>query len=149
MFYSFICGKEYQLDLTPDERGTMQLHKSVIKWDSKKKKYLPVMVAADGRVVKPKSHKDESGATIKDDSQTSGSYQKWAKACGMIKGHFKKFKHQHIFQEENNCTQMTDILEYTVPYGIIGKIADQLFIKRHMSNFLKKRNYMLKKSLEA
>merc|ERR1712070_217930 len=42
--------EQYQLDLTPDERGTLQTQKSVMKWDARKKKYLPVMVAADGRV---------------------------------------------------------------------------------------------------
>jgi ATP-dependent RNA helicase DDX54/DBP10 len=71
----------YQLDLCPDEGGQMQVAKSVIKWDAKKKKYLPVMVAADGRVVKqrPGQRKDESGQNIKDDGGKSGSYSKWAK----------------------------------------------------------------------
>merc|ERR1719421_1722891 len=72
--------EQYQLDLTPDEQGSLQKAKSVIKWDAKKKKYLPVMVAADGRVVKQKQHKNESGAKINDDGEKSGSYQKWAKS---------------------------------------------------------------------
>jgi ATP-dependent RNA helicase DDX54/DBP10 len=72
--------EQYQLDLTPDERGTLQTQKSVMKWDARKKKYLPVMVAADGRVVKKAQRKDESGAVIKDDGEKSGAYAKWAKS---------------------------------------------------------------------
>jgi ATP-dependent RNA helicase DDX54/DBP10 len=72
--------EQYQLDLTPDESGTMRTQKSVMKWDARKKKYLPVMVAADGRVVKANQRKNESGAIIKEDGEKSGSYAKWAKA---------------------------------------------------------------------
>lgn len=67
----------------------------------------------------------------------------------MIHGHFKTFKHTHTFEESNGYTVMKDHLEYTVPYHFIGNIFDQLFLKRHLKNFLMHRNYTLKKSLEA
>lgn len=70
----------YQLDLAPDEGSALMKHRSVIKWDAKKKKYLPVMVAADGRVVKKSSRTGESGERINESGEKSGSYQKWAKA---------------------------------------------------------------------
>lgn len=73
--------EQYQIDLCPDEGSALQTQKAVIKWDAKKKKYLPVMVAADGRVVKHKARKDESGVNIKEgDGEKSGSYVKWAKS---------------------------------------------------------------------
>ena len=35
---------------------------------------------------------------------------------------------------------MTDILYYESPFGILGKIANQLFLKNYMISLLKKRN---------
>jgi len=71
---------QYTMDLHADEAGGMRIQKSVIKWDAKKKKYLPVMVAADGRVVKARKQTGESGEKVRDDGGKSGSYVKWAKA---------------------------------------------------------------------
>ena len=58
----------------------------------------------------------------------------------MVKGIFKKFKHEHYFTSFKGSTEMIDIFEYESPFGILGKLADKLFLKRYMSNFLKKRN---------
>lgn len=39
----------------------------------------------------------------------------------MIKGHFKTFKHQHVFGQKGTKTEMVDIIEYKVPFGIFGR----------------------------
>lgn len=39
---------------------------------------------------------------------------------------------------------MTDALVWTAPLGVLGKIADRLFLVRHMTRFLQKRNSRLK-----
>ncbi len=67
----------------------------------------------------------------------------------MIRGNFRTFVHTHKFKDNHNHTVMTDYLEYTVPYHFIGNLFNQLFLKRHLTNFLIHRNYILKKSLEA
>lgn len=61
-----------------------------------------------------------------------------------LKGKFKNFKHRHLFKKVNNSVLMIDELEYEVPYGIIGKIFNQLFIKKHLTNFIIERNKYLK-----
>ena len=43
---------------------------------------------------------------------------------------------------------MTDVFYFESPYGILGKFADWLFLKRDMTNFLKKRNTLLKQKAE-
>merc|ERR1711920_321627 len=53
--------------------------KSVMRWDSKKKKFLPVMVSVDGRVVKSSKRTNESGARVKGDGEKSDIYKKWAR----------------------------------------------------------------------
>ncbi len=66
----------------------------------------------------------------------------------MIQGNFLFFKHQHYFQQEGDLVIQTDILEYKVPFGIIGKIFDFLFLKRYLKNFLEIRNQSIKKFTE-
>ena len=61
-----------------------------------------------------------------------------------LKGHFKKFKHEHIFIKKENKTIMTDILEYETPYGLIGKLFDKILLKNHLTNFIVERNSVLK-----
>ncbi len=66
----------------------------------------------------------------------------------MIKGNFKSFKHQHIFNTTSSETEMIDILEYETPYSILGKIFDGLILKRYLTNFLTQRNLSIQLCLE-
>jgi len=66
----------------------------------------------------------------------------------MIKGKFKKFRHEHHFNTNGQQTYMQDILCYASPFGIIGKIIDRVFLKKHLTQFLQIRNYRLKNALE-
>lgn len=71
--------EQYQMDMIQDEDGGIKSSKSVIRWDAKKKKYLPVMVAADGQVVKGSKKTNESGKSVKGKAEKSSLYTKWAK----------------------------------------------------------------------
>lgn len=66
----------------------------------------------------------------------------------MVKGAFKSFKHEHFFEQNGKETTMKDVFEYASPFGIIGKLADKLFLKRYMTNFLVKRNQIIKQQAE-
>ena len=61
----------------------------------------------------------------------------------MEEGKFKSFKHQHYFSHRNGVTTMKDKIQYTVPYGIFGKLFDFLFLKRHLIHFVLERNKVL------
>ena len=67
----------------------------------------------------------------------------------MQSGIFKSFRHQHLFSEEQNATVMTDIFEYQSPFGILGKLADKLFLKMYMTQLLEKRNQTIKVFAES
>jgi ligand-binding SRPBCC domain-containing protein len=62
----------------------------------------------------------------------------------MEEGKFKTFKHQHFFEEINEVTTMTDVLQYETPFGVFGKLFDVLFLKKHLTQFLLERNKTLK-----
>jgi len=67
----------------------------------------------------------------------------------MEKGIFSRFRHEHIFQENGNQTLMIDIFNYKSPLGILGRIADYLFLERYMKSFLEKRNITIKEFAES
>ena len=67
----------------------------------------------------------------------------------MIKGAFAKFKHEHLFTETTNGTLMTDIFDYKSPWGILGQIADKLFLKKYMIELLTERNRIVKTFAES
>ena len=67
----------------------------------------------------------------------------------MEKGIFKSFRHQHIFEASENKTLMKDIFDYESPLGILGKIADKLFLENYMISLLEKRNETIKEFAES
>lgn len=67
----------------------------------------------------------------------------------MVEGIFKRFRHEHHFKTEGNQTLMTDIFEYQSPFGILGKLADFIFLENYLRSFLKKRNIIIKEFAES
>lgn len=67
----------------------------------------------------------------------------------MIKGAFKSMYHKHRFVEEMGKTKMIDVFVFESPLGILGKIANSLFLKRYMTNFLVVRNEEIKRIAEG
>jgi len=67
----------------------------------------------------------------------------------MVYGAFKSFRHEHHFKEIPEGTLMTDIFNYQSPLGILGKLADKLFLKRYMVSLLEKRNWTIKDFAES
>lgn len=65
-----------------------------------------------------------------------------------LKGKFKSFKHQHFFEQKENYVEVRDLLEYETPFGIFGKLFDKLFLKKHLTDFIMKRNAVLKNLAE-
>lgn len=67
----------------------------------------------------------------------------------MVSGIFKSFKHEHHFKDAANGTLMTDVFDYKSPLGLLGKLADQLFLKNYMTKFLAERNRTIKAFAES
>jgi ligand-binding SRPBCC domain-containing protein len=67
----------------------------------------------------------------------------------MMKGDFKSFYHEHFFQPNEKGTLMTDKVNMVAPYGMIGKVVDNLFLKNYIKKFLAKRNLVIKQYAES
>lgn len=67
----------------------------------------------------------------------------------MVQGAFNAFRHEHRFEPVGNRTKMIDIFDYESPLGLLGKLADWLFLKRYMKRLLVKRNDVIRRHAEA
>jgi ligand-binding SRPBCC domain-containing protein len=47
-------------------------------------------------------------------------------------GPYKSWVHQHRFAACNDGTMMTDVLRYSLPFGILGKIVHLIFVRRQV-----------------
>jgi hypothetical protein len=67
----------------------------------------------------------------------------------MVKGTFRRFDHDHFFEQSGDQTLMKDVFDYDLPLGILGKIADALFLEKYMREMLAGRNRLIKKIAES
>lgn len=67
----------------------------------------------------------------------------------MVSGAFAEFKHVHIFKETDGGTLMIDIFDYRSPMGVLGKLADKIFLKKYMKELLEMRNRVVKDFAES
>ena len=49
------------------------------------------------------------------------------------KGPYKIWHHEHHFKQVENGIEMTDIVSYEIPFGILGKIAHPLVVKKKLT----------------
>jgi ligand-binding SRPBCC domain-containing protein len=66
----------------------------------------------------------------------------------MIRGAFRSLRHIHEFDPTDDGTRMSDAFEYELPLGPLGRLADVVAVKRHMTRFLVQRNATLKSLAE-
>lgn len=66
-----------------------------------------------------------------------------------IKGPFKSMAHDHYFEEKDGFVVMSDTFVFKSPLGILGRIADRLFLTKYMTNLLIKRNQTIKDFAET
>lgn len=65
-------------------------------------------------------------------------------------GPFQRWRHEHRFTVRPDGTvQMTDLVEFRSPLGLLGSAADRLVLGHYMPHLLRQRNDWLKKALET
>jgi ligand-binding SRPBCC domain-containing protein len=64
-------------------------------------------------------------------------------------GPFRRWWHEHVFTAlPDGRTQMTDVVEFQSPLGLLGYAADRLVLGHYMPHLLRQRNAWLKTILE-
>ena len=70
-------------------------------------------------------------------------------ANAMLRGAFRRMEHHHWFEPSAGGTIMRDVFTFESPLGILGRIADFLFLARYMRSFLIARNRVIKAAAES
>ncbi len=58
-------------------------------------------------------------------------------------------EHHHYFEKAGSGTTMRDVFTFQSPLGVLGRIADFLFLARYMKFFLIERNRVIKATAES
>ena len=67
----------------------------------------------------------------------------------LVSGPFRRLKHVHKFAATAEGTLMTDVFQYAIPLGLLGLMADKLFLRRYLRRLLSTRNAALKRMAET
>ena len=65
----------------------------------------------------------------------------------MVRGSFTRFDHDHLFEQGGGGTQMTDVVVYELPYGLLGRAAD-VVVRRRLLAVLTARQAAVKHAAE-
>jgi ligand-binding SRPBCC domain-containing protein len=65
------------------------------------------------------------------------------------KGVFKYFYHEHKFEQVGDKVIMNDIFEFQSPFGIFGKIFNELILTKYLRKLLIDRNNVIKDFAET
>lgn len=60
-------------------------------------------------------------------------------------GPYSMWHHEHFFEANENGVMMTDKVSYKIPFGILGHIAQKLFVKRQLKQIFDYRVEALEK----
>jgi ligand-binding SRPBCC domain-containing protein len=61
-----------------------------------------------------------------------------------VSGPFVSLRHAHDFTASDGVTRMIDTIEWTAPLGVLGALADAVFLQRHLRRFLARKQTALK-----
>lgn len=67
----------------------------------------------------------------------------------MVRGAFRRFDHDHVFDLHEGGTLMRDIFDFDSPLGPLGHLANALFLTRYMRRFLEERAGAIKRMAES
>lgn len=67
----------------------------------------------------------------------------------MIAGIFQQLQHTHLFVPQPHGTLMIDVFTFRAPLGVLGRLAETLFLTRYMTGLLRSRNRYLKQVAES
>lgn len=54
-------------------------------------------------------------------------------------GPYALWHHEHHFKEIKGGVQMTDILNYAIPYGVIGRLSNKLLVEKEIKKIFQYR----------
>jgi ligand-binding SRPBCC domain-containing protein len=62
------------------------------------------------------------------------------------RGPFSYWRHQHSFKQKQGGVEMTDEIDYAIPLGLLGKLANWLFVRPQLTRLFDYRFNVLSKT---
>jgi len=66
-----------------------------------------------------------------------------------IKGPYSTWHHTHTFKSQDGGTLIVDEVQYSLPFGFIGRIVHYLWVKRDLAAIFKYRQKVIAKNFES
>ena len=66
-----------------------------------------------------------------------------------VSGDFQSFRHEHHFRTVENGTLMIDVFDFKTPYGKLGLLFNNLYLKRYLTRLMEQRNHIIKQYAET
>ncbi|GAA3864303.1 hypothetical protein GCM10022381_05250 [Leifsonia kafniensis] len=60
-----------------------------------------------------------------------------------VRGPFRTFRHEHTFIARDGETTMIDHVEFSAPFGILGRVAERVVLARYLRRLIEQRNQFL------
>jgi ligand-binding SRPBCC domain-containing protein len=67
----------------------------------------------------------------------------------MQRGAFRSFVHDHYFESEPAGTKMIDVVAFSAPLGILGRVAEKLVLRRYLTQLLTERAAVIGEAAEG
>jgi ligand-binding SRPBCC domain-containing protein len=56
-----------------------------------------------------------------------------------LKGPYRLWEHQHFFKEIEGGVEMTDLVHYAIPFGLLGKMTNSILVKKKLQQIFEYR----------
>ena len=66
----------------------------------------------------------------------------------MTRGAFRGFAHDHLFEAQGDATVMTDRIDFSAPFGVLGVLAERMFLTRYLTRLIQARAEDIKREAE-
>jgi ligand-binding SRPBCC domain-containing protein len=66
-----------------------------------------------------------------------------------VSGPFAAFRHVHRFEPTGHGTRMTDEVTFTAPFGVLGRVAERVVLRRRVTALIADRSVYLRAELEG
>ena len=59
------------------------------------------------------------------------------------RGPFRVFRHEHLFEPTASGSVMTDRVQFTAPFGVLGRLVEKLVLERYLRRLIEERGRFL------
>jgi len=59
------------------------------------------------------------------------------------RGPFTSFRHEHLFEPTASGSVMTDRVQFTAPFGVLGRLVEKLVLERYLRRLIEERGRFL------